>query len=82
MAGLLVPLYDVAWFVHVPQLRPRRGKGMKNQENHRAGYIGEITVELAKMARTDGLDLLAYLLDMVTLESELTSKKSHNAQRR
>jgi hypothetical protein len=45
-----------------------------NQANHRAGYVGEMTVELTELARTDGLELLANLLEMATLEAELASK--------
>jgi hypothetical protein len=54
---------------------------MKNQENHRAGYIGEMVQELAEIARSDGLELLAYLLDMAKTEAELASKKCRDAQR-
>lgn len=58
-----------------------RGNKMKNQENHRAGYIGEMVQELAEIARSDGLELLAYLLDMAKTEAELASKKCRDAQR-
>jgi hypothetical protein len=54
---------------------------MKDKKtNHLQGYIGEMTVELAKMARSDGLDLLANLLEMAALEAESVSKKFHNVQ--
>jgi len=52
---------------------------MKNNENHR-GYIAEMTAELANMARTDRLDLLAYLLQMAALEAESTREKSKDVQ--
>jgi hypothetical protein len=35
----------------------------------KADYIGETTAVLAKMAREDGLSLLAFILDMATLEA-------------
>jgi hypothetical protein len=53
---------------------------MDDRENHRAAYIGELSQELAEMARTDGLELLAYLLEMANLEAESTRKQSHDRQ--
>jgi hypothetical protein len=55
---------------------------MKGKEYHFRAYIGEMTVELAKMARSDGLDMLASLLEMAALEAESASKKFHNVQYR
>ena len=55
---------------------------MRNQDSQRVGYIGEMTVEFAELARTDGLELLAYLLEMAALEAGLASKKCNDAQRR
>jgi hypothetical protein len=48
---------------------------MKSNETRRR-YIGAMTAELAKMARTDDSDLLVYLLEMATLEAESANKKS------
>ena len=56
------------------------GKGMKKKENHLRGYIGEMTVELAKMAREDGLDLVAHLLEMAALETQSANKETHVVQ--
>lgn len=52
------------------------------QENDRVAYISEMTQELAGMARTDGFNLLAYLLEMARLEAEAATKKCQNARRR
>ncbi len=40
-----------------------------------ADYVKEMTAELAQLARGSGLDLLAYLLDIVHLEATMTSRK-------
>jgi len=59
---------------------------MQTQANDRAAYISKTTFELAEIARTDGFELLAHLLDMATLEAErkrnLAGEGSHDAQRR
>jgi hypothetical protein len=36
-----------------------------------AQYIGELTRELARIARTDGCETLSYLLELATIEAEL-----------
>jgi hypothetical protein len=36
-----------------------------------AQYIGELTRELARFARTDGCETLSYLLELATIEAEL-----------
>jgi hypothetical protein len=36
-----------------------------------AQYIGELTRELARLARTDGCETLSYLLELATIEAEL-----------
>jgi hypothetical protein len=41
--------------------------------NQCAGYIGEITLQLANMARRNNLPLLAYLLDMAALAADSAS---------
>lgn len=53
---------------------------MKNNENNLRAYIGEITIELSRLARTEGMDLVAHLLEMVALETESGSKKTHDVQ--
>ena len=39
-----------------------------------AGYIAELTGELADLARSRQLDLLAYLLDIAEREARLTAE--------
>lgn len=39
-----------------------------------SAYIGEMTAELAGMARQAELDVLAYLLDIARLEAETTAR--------
>ncbi|MGZ5829099.1 MAG: hypothetical protein ACXWJW_11255 [Xanthobacteraceae bacterium] len=39
-----------------------------------ADYIGELCSDLARMARRDGLDTLAYILDMERLEAQSLSQ--------
>lgn len=36
-----------------------------------AQYIGELTRELARLARTDGCETLSYLLELAAIEAEL-----------
>jgi hypothetical protein len=47
------------------------GMGCVSMAEHtdKAEYIGQTTAVLAKMAREDGLILLAFILDMATLEA-------------
>jgi hypothetical protein len=56
---------------------------MKSPKN-RAEYLSDITSQLADMARTDGLELLAYTLEMAALEArrsrESASKKSSDVR--
>jgi hypothetical protein len=40
-----------------------------------ARYIGDLTGELAEIARHTDLDLLAYLLDVVRLEASRTARR-------
>lgn len=37
-------------------------------------YIGSLVEELAKLARRNGLDALAYILDMARLEADQATK--------
>jgi hypothetical protein len=48
---------------------------MKDQDKQSVVYIGEITTELAKMARTINQPALALLLEMVALEAGLACDK-------
>ena len=36
-----------------------------------ARYIGELTRELARLARTDGCETLSYLLELAAIEAEI-----------
>lgn len=40
-----------------------------------AAYVATITVELARIARTNALPTLAYLLDMARLEAETQARE-------
>lgn len=40
-----------------------------------ADYVADMTAELARVARGSGLDLIAYLLEIVQLEARTTSRK-------
>ena len=55
---------------------------MKTQEDRGAAYISDVTVQLAQMARTDGFEVLAYLLEMAALEAEAASKKADDVRQR
>lgn len=46
-----------------------------------AAYIGELTKELAHLARADGCEMLAYMLEVAALEAEAMSgvPKGHRA---
>ncbi len=43
---------------------------MGTQEKHCAEYIGDITAQLAKMARGNNLDVLAYFLEIAALAAQ------------
>ena len=58
---------------------------MRISDHDRVAYIGEMTQQLAEMARTDGFDVLAYLLEMAKLEAEEAEaaiKRFQHGQRR
>lgn len=42
-----------------------------------ASYVASITADLAAMSRKTGLETLGYLLEMVRLEAESTSRQSN-----
>lgn len=46
-----------------------------------ADYVADMTAELARLTRTSGLDLIAYLLDIVHLEAKTTSRKRSTSGR-
>jgi hypothetical protein len=53
---------------------------MKSQENFLVEFIGEQVDTLAKMARLDGLEVLAFILQMAKAETDLAQKKAHECQ--
>jgi hypothetical protein len=66
---------------HMGNLRSRLGKPVSETEQLDAGsaqrnpeetaaYLASISMELANLARGQGLELLAYLLEMAQLEAE------------
>ncbi len=44
-------------------------------QQHTASYIADLTTELSQLARTSGLDILAYLLDIAQLEASSTARR-------
>ena len=46
-----------------------------------ASYIATLSTDLASLARRTGLDTLSYLLEMVRLEAETTSRNGQNGRR-
>lgn len=47
-----------------------------------AGYIAELTSELATIARASNLEFLAYLLDLARQEAAATAERDGAAKRR
>jgi len=47
-----------------------------------ASYVATLSADLATMARRTGLDALGYLLEMVRLEAESTSRHNGSNGRR
>jgi hypothetical protein len=45
-------------------------------------YIASLAEELARFARTQGFETLAYLLDLARLEADQISKSSHGSATR
>ena len=43
-------------------------------------YIGEMAGQLAEMARAQGFELLAYLLEMATLEANSATRTDQQAK--
>ena len=46
-----------------------------------ASYVAELCADLARMARGDGFDTLAYILDMARLEAQSLARQSEPAAR-
>jgi len=49
---------------------------MKSRANRGPGYIGEMALQLAELAKSDGFELLAYLLTMAAVEATQPKKIS------
>ena len=54
---------------------PRRDTARRANAREIAGYIAELTGELAQLAAGADLELLAYFLDMARVESELAARR-------
>lgn len=52
---------------------------MKSHENFLVEFIGEQVDILAKLARLDGLEVLAFILQMAKTETDLAQKKAHES---
>lgn len=52
---------------------------MRTQESFLLEFIGEQADMLAKMARIDGLEALAFILRMAKAEADLNLKKLHES---
>jgi hypothetical protein len=48
-----------------------RPSNVSDKPRPSAQYIGELTKELARLARTDGCETLSYLLELAAIEAEL-----------
>jgi hypothetical protein len=46
-----------------------------------ASYVATMSADLASLARRTGLDTLGYLLEMVRLEAESSSRNGQNGRR-
>jgi hypothetical protein len=53
---------------------------MKSRADRGAGYIGEMALQLAELARTDGFELLAYLLTVAAVEATQQNKARQQAK--
>jgi hypothetical protein len=60
---------DSACHSVVLRLSDSKGQNTMVERTDTASYIAEITVGLTRMARKDELGLLAYILEMATLEA-------------
>jgi hypothetical protein len=58
----------------------KRGSNMKSRANRGAGYISERALELAELARSDGFELLAYLLSIAAVEATQQNKAGQEAK--
>jgi hypothetical protein len=56
-------------------LMPHAPKAQKQIET--ALYIAELTAEMATMAGSEKLDILAYFLSMARVEAELVARQQH-----
>lgn len=55
--------------------KPKNRDIPQDQGSQSADYIAQLTDELAKLARRSQLDLLAYLLDIASLEARITAEQ-------
>lgn len=56
-----------------PNFRPTKiRRNLPRSASETASYLAELTAELALLARAQGLDMVAYLLEMAQLEAQQT----------
>jgi hypothetical protein len=53
---------------------------MKSRVNRGAAYIGDMALQLAELAKSDGFELLAYLLAMAAVEATQQRKIGRQAK--
>jgi hypothetical protein len=51
-----------------------QGRAGEGERDAAADYVAELSAELARLARSHGLDTLGYILDMARLEAENTRR--------
>lgn len=56
----------------MPRSADREPQDIKTPASETARYIAALALSLGEMARRDGLDLVAYFLDLARLEAEQT----------
>jgi hypothetical protein len=63
-----------------PTYGAKRGNNMKSRANRGAGYISEMALQLAELAKSDGFELLAYLLTIAAVEATQQNKARQQAK--
>jgi hypothetical protein len=53
---------------------------MEYRSKPEAAYIGDMAMQLAEMARAQGFKLLAYLLEMATVEANSATQTSQQVK--
>jgi hypothetical protein len=58
----------------IPTGTTTNGDGIRDERTAAAAYIATLASDLAGLAKAQGLDTLAYILDMAKLEAENRSR--------